>query len=236
MVIIVESQEPTRSIQSDEIVLFPDGGSLKYKTQNGTFTLSTGVSHEEIQDLTANLLKDSNEIDFEYDDLAAELTATLKDSGVSPGEYTNPNIEINSKGIVTGIEDGPSLILGDNFEEFEDLTSASTNSTNPFTLSTFNSTIKQPGKYRIGVFLNIEGNSTSNDARFRLTINGVDVGSIYSEEHKDTSSTQFNWRNQFFYYQNTIENTKTIDVEGWTESSGNLVLKECRIEMWRVST
>jgi hypothetical protein len=61
------------------VVIWPSGSTLKYKNELGqTFTLSTGVTLETVQDLLATTFADSASIEWVYDDNANTYTASVK--------------------------------------------------------------------------------------------------------------------------------------------------------------
>ena len=73
------------------IRLWVDGPqTIKYKDDAGNvFTLSTGVTAEEVEDIVANFITDSASVTWVYDDGANTLTATVDESGVDHDSLQN---------------------------------------------------------------------------------------------------------------------------------------------------
>lgn len=126
-----------------------------------------------------------------------------------------------------------SLVRGDNFQYFEDLTPATTTSSTYSDAASFTTTTKQAGNYRIGCQIRFSAHSTNNDFLFRLLVDGVQVGAEIAEESKDNSS-QGNVRHVWGYVDFPIEATHTIAVQFRQETpAGTLTCSEVYIEMWR---
>lgn len=77
------------------VVFFADGASIKYKLSNGdVFTLATGVTMEQVEDIVAALIVEGTGITTVYDDAGGTLTISVNQSEL---DHTNfQNIGTNS--------------------------------------------------------------------------------------------------------------------------------------------
>jgi len=127
-----------------------------------------------------------------------------------------------------------SLVRGDNFQYFEDLTTATTTSNTYSDAASFTTTTKQTGNYRISCQVRFSAHATNNDFLFRLLVDGVQVGAEIAEESQDSNS-QGNVRHIWGYVDFPIEATHTIAVQFRTENnaSGTLSCSQVYVEMWR---
>lgn len=72
------------------VKFYAEGASLKYIDDTSTiYTLATGVSPEEVQDIVGAMLVDSSSIDFTYNDPAGTFTATVIAGGVNHNALAN---------------------------------------------------------------------------------------------------------------------------------------------------
>lgn len=272
---------------SGYVRFYVEGGSIKYKTDAGTeFTLSTGVTSEEVEDIVGALVVDTASINWTYNDAGNQLTADVISSGidhdalnnfvanehidhstvnitagtglsgggditssrtidlqntsVTPGTYGGnsgiPEFTVDAQGRLTVASNGPSLVLGDNFQQELDETNVSTTATTPQLAYTFNLTSKDPGTYRFGVTWHYEPNSTGNDAIFEWRVDGTVQGLTHSLEGKDTSSAQRDLRTTFFYVTFATTATHTLELYFNTEGGGTLVCHGAGYEVWRATT
>lgn len=75
---------------SGYVTLYTDGSVWKYKTDAGSvFTLSTGVTAEEVQDIVGAFFADSSSIDVTYNDAGDVISATVIASGVNHNALQN---------------------------------------------------------------------------------------------------------------------------------------------------
>lgn len=98
------------------VKFYAEGASLKYIDDTSTvYTLATGVSPEEVQDIVGAMLVDSASIDFTYDDPAGTFTATVIAGGVNHNALLNyvANEHINHAAVSilagTGLSGGGDL-------------------------------------------------------------------------------------------------------------------------------
>lgn len=74
--LIVKTTDP--DLLANHTRVYPIGESLKYRTESGNiYTLSTGVTPEEVEDIVANLITAGSGIDINYDDVANTLTISI---------------------------------------------------------------------------------------------------------------------------------------------------------------
>ena len=227
---------------------FLQGSSLKYIVDNGTvFTLSTGVTPEEVQDIVGAMIQEGAGIDVNYDDplniitisidsvTLATINSALQNGDNVSGLVNDANYQNNTQVQASINAAIAGQILGDNYEDFEDLSVFSTTSNSFVTAYTFNTTNKQVGRYRLYFAYKYEPSATSDDDVFRLVIDGVaDVWENFVEG-KDTGSDQ-NVPGQIIKHIDfATEQTHTIELEVRQTDAGTTVVKGCRGEMWRVS-
>jgi len=82
--------DPVDNPPSGKIFFYILGNSVKYKNSSGTiFTLSTGVTPEEVQDIIGAILTDTPSIDFVYNDALNQITAAVLPAGVDHNQLTN---------------------------------------------------------------------------------------------------------------------------------------------------
>lgn len=67
------------------IRFFPDGGAIKYKDSTGTvFTLATGLTQEQVEDIVANLIvPGSSKVTVVYDDIGNSLAIDINESDIN---------------------------------------------------------------------------------------------------------------------------------------------------------
>lgn len=128
-----------------------------------------------------------------------------------------------------------SLVLGDQFENFEDVTTFTTTSNVNQVAATFTTGSKQAGKYRIGISYDWTYSVTSADAIFSLFVDGVLVGGEWRMESSEVSTQRvpFSW---FKYVSFGTVSTHTIELRARCETSGNtLTVYSVQAEIWRAS-
>jgi hypothetical protein len=171
-------------------------------------------------------------------DLSANRTLNIANTGVTAGTYGGtsgvPNITVNAQGQISAISNGPTLVVGDNFEYFEDLTAATTTSSTYNTAASFTTTTKQAGEYRISTQIRFRPHSTNNDFYFRVLVDGTQIGPEISEEAQDNASRGY-VRHIWGYTTFSVATTHTITIQFRTENnaSGTLTCSEVYTEMWR---
>jgi hypothetical protein len=88
------------------VKFYAEGTNLKYVDDTGTvYTLATGITPEDVQDIVGAMLTDSSSIDFTYNDPANTFTATVIAGGVDHNSLLNyvSNQHINHASVtITG--------------------------------------------------------------------------------------------------------------------------------------
>jgi len=163
------------------------------------------------------------------------LFREVQDSVAQENFYRIKTYMDNLVSRITSASNGPALVLGDNFEDFTDLTTFTTTAATNQVAATFTSTSKQAGKYRVAIQWDWSYNSDNNDAIFSIWVDGVQVSQEFSYELSETVSQLLN--NHWFYYPTfaTVQ-THTIELRCRAETAGSTVtVTQVRAEMWRVS-
>lgn len=82
------------------------------------------ADNETIQDVIGNVLIDSVDIDFQYNDLANTITAVLTASGVTAGTYGDASnsvtVQVDTKGRITSISNAPISITSGSITDFDE--------------------------------------------------------------------------------------------------------------------
>ena len=223
-------------------------GSYAFKKSDGSVqTLSTGVTAEQVQDIVGAFIQQGTGITVNYDDGGnvmtigiATVTFNKIESALQPG--ANISVLINDSNFQTDTQVTNAInnaiasqVIGDNYEDFEDLDTFSTTSNSFVTAYTFTTTVKQPGRYRIFFKYKYEPSATSDDDLFRLNIDSTEDNWENQVEGKDTGSDQ-NVPGLLLKHINfAVAGTHTIVVEVRQTDGGTTVCKGVRGEMWRVS-
>lgn len=125
-------------------------------------------------------------------------------------------------------------ILGDQFEEFSDLTAATTTGTTNVVAAAFTTLQKPVGKYRIGITWLWDNTTNTSDGIFDVYVDNVLIKTIRAERN-ETVNQRIN--ECLFFYSNfaTIQ-THDIELRMRKEATGGtLSVYECRFEIWRVN-
>ena len=125
-------------------------------------------------------------------------------------------------------------ILGDQFEEFSDLTAATTTGATNIVAATFTTLQKPLGKYRIGINWLWANSSTTVDGIFDVYLDGVLIETVRLELSETLNQRKL--ESFFFYTTFATVQTHTIELRMRQETAGaTLTCHTCRAEIWRVN-
>lgn len=171
-------------------------------------------------------------------DLSANRTLSLTNTGVVAGTYGGgnvPQLTVDAKGRITSASNGPSLVLGDQFEQGSDNTAFTTTSNANQIAASFTTGNKPAGLYRLGMQWNWNINSTSSDAIFGIYIDGVLVSPEFRKEPQEQANQSFPW-SWFIYQTFAFSSTHTIELRTRTENAGATIsVFDVSYELWRVN-
>lgn len=106
--------------------LYNDGASWKYINSSGTvFTLSTGVTPEEVQDIVGAFFADSSSIDVTYNDAGDIISAVVLASGVNHNALQNYVVNQHVDHTTVSISAGTGLTGGGDISANRTLSMAS---------------------------------------------------------------------------------------------------------------
>lgn len=125
-------------------------------------------------------------------------------------------------------------ILGDQFEEFSDLTTFTTTANTNQVAASFVTASKPAGKYRLAIEWDWSYNSNNNDAISSIWIDGVQVSQEFRQELSEAVTQLLN--NHWFYYPTfATTQTHTIELRVRSETAGSThTVTQVRAEIWRV--
>lgn len=100
-VILKTRATPTETPDAGEAYFYLESASLKYKTSSGTFTLATGISAEEVQDIVGGfIISGSTRMSVTYNDALNQLILVVNEGNIIhqniSGAGTNTHAQIDS--------------------------------------------------------------------------------------------------------------------------------------------
>lgn len=170
-----------------------------------------------------------------------QLSSTISDLSTAVDNFeTVTSLTVDSTGTVLTFndEDGTANqiqtnVFGSEYEDFIDTSNTLIITALLFAVRSFTTNVKPAGRYRVGMIVQLEPNSTSTNYLFQLRINGNQIGLEMEEEGKDIGGDNRNLRPLIGYYDH---GGGTFDIELWGGAeSGTLVLHGVLAEVWRVS-
>lgn len=128
-----------------------------------------------------------------------------------------------------------TLVIGDQFEEFSDLTTFTTTANTNQVAASFATASKQLGKYRIGIQWEWTISSNTSDAIFSIWLDGVQISQEFRMEVSEVAiqNIPFDW---FSYQTFSSINTHTLELRARAENAGvTVTVSQVRAEIWRAS-
>jgi hypothetical protein len=216
---------------------------------SGSFAvIPGGVNHDALLNFVANKHIDHSAISLNagtgisatgLGDLTASRTINLANTTVTPGTYGVsgvPQFTVDAQGRLTDASNGPALVIGDNFENFEDLVQSTTTSTSFSAASTWNTTSKQSGLYRLEINWIWRHSATNNDAIFALFVDNNQVGTDFRQELSESAADQRIPWSYFTYINFPTTATHTIELRFRSETAGSTnTVEQVVAGIWRVS-
>lgn len=209
--------------------------------------LPAGVNHNALQNYVANQHIDHGSVSINPGTgltgggtIAASRTLSIADTGVTAGTYGSgsafPIFTVNAQGQITSASQATvSAIFGSEYQAFTDDTPATTTSTT-FSVAAGFTTVSVPaGAYRIAVSFAYRHSVTNSDTRFRLVVNGTQVGPALRREPSESTNQSFLGyivENQTF----ASSASHTIDLQFAVETGGlTTTCLYAFFEFWRIS-
>lgn len=125
-------------------------------------------------------------------------------------------------------------ILGDQFEDFSDLTTATTTGTTNIVAASFTTVQKPLGKYRMAIQWLWDNTTNTSDGIFDVYLDNVLIRTIRAERNETVNQRI----NECFFFYSTFATVQThvIELRMRKEAGGGtLSVFECQAEIWRVN-
>lgn len=166
--------------------------------------------------------------------LNADRTINLDNQSLTPGNYTNVDLTVNSKGIITAISNGANVsVFGSEFWKFSsEGISSTTSSTYQDKINVNTNTLIAGQEYRIAFYCEHQNQTSDDLSQVRITID-EDEKAFQSIEQEDTRD----WHsfNGFFYFTPVSNGTVNLEMDYREQSGGTARIQRARFELWRVS-
>jgi len=241
----------TEAVQDAVGASLTDSSSVDFtytdaSNQITAIVLPAGVNHDALQNFVANEHINHSSVSVNAGtgltgggDLTSTRTISMPNVGTA-GTYgtttTYPIITLDAQGRVTTVTTQTvSAVFGSSFQTYSD-TVIATSSSNTFSAAAeFTTTSVPAGTYRVAVNFSFYHTDANNDARFRLMVDGAQVGDEVREEVQDTGTDQ-RYIRYIIGYVSLSAATHLIELEFARSGGGGTVgCPQTHFEFWRVS-